>query len=97
MADFDGANFGVYGKGNLRSQTAYGLEPSQCALVAAHLNDLEAAKNCGFHTVYVEREHEEAWSSEKVAQTKAAGWVDIWIDQDIGGFIEVARRFGIKS
>lgn len=74
-----------------------GLEPSQCALVAAHLNDLEAAKNCGFHTVYVEREHEEAWSSEKVAQTKAAGWVDIWIDQDIGGFIEVARRFGIKS
>lgn len=69
-----------------------GHDPSQCALVAAHLKDLQAAKNCGFQTIYVERELEEAWSAEQVAQAKADGFVDIWVEMDSGGFMEVARR-----
>ena len=74
-----------------------GLEPSQCALVAAHLDDLKAAKGCGFQAIYVAREFEEAWSDDVVAQTRDEGWVDMWVDRDIGGFVEVARRFGIQE
>lgn len=73
-----------------------GLDPSQCALVAAHLSDLKAAKSCGFQTVYVERKLEEAWSTDQVEQAKADGFVDLWIGLDTDGFVEVARRFGIQ-
>ncbi|CAI7665210.1 unnamed protein product [Penicillium glandicola] len=75
----------------------FGLEPGQCALVAAHLPDLEAAKSCGFQTIYVERELEEDWSKEQAAKAKAEGWVDMWVDLESDGFREVARRFGIAS
>ncbi|KAK5800972.1 hypothetical protein VI817_003184 [Penicillium citrinum] len=81
----------------LGAASRLGLEPSQCALVAAHLNDLKAAKDCGFQAIYVARELEEAWSADVVAQTRNEGWVDIWVDQDTGGFVEVARRFGIQE
>jgi 2-haloacid dehalogenase len=32
-----------------------GLKTSECALVAAHLGDLKAARGCGYRTVYLER------------------------------------------
>ena len=32
-----------------------GLIPTDCAMVAAHLGDLQAAKACGLQTIYVER------------------------------------------
>ena len=35
-----------------------GFEPGDCAMVAAHLEVLAAAKECGFKTVYVERREE---------------------------------------
>ena len=35
-----------------------GLEPDQCMMVAAHNNDLVAARNCGFRTAFVCRPHE---------------------------------------
>lgn len=73
-----------------------GLDPAQCTMVAAHLNDLKAAKSCGFRTIYVERELEEAWSVDKVAQAREGGFVDIWVDINTGGFVEVARRLGIE-
>ncbi|KAJ5438363.1 uncharacterized protein N7458_009361 [Penicillium daleae] len=93
-------NFGAYKpapKVYLGAAEMLGLEPSQCALVAAHLRDLQAAKGCGFQTVYVEREKEETWSAEQVARAKEDGFVDIWVDLNADGFVEVARRFGISE
>ncbi|RMZ87453.1 hypothetical protein DV736_g5319, partial [Chaetothyriales sp. CBS 134916] len=70
-----------------------GLEPSQCALVAAHLSDLAAARKCGYQTIYIDRQGEEEWEHIKAARQ----WVDMWIDIDQGGFEEVARRFGLED
>jgi 2-haloacid dehalogenase len=72
-----------------------GLESSQCAMVASHLKDLKAAKSCGFQTIYVERDLEEAWSADEVEQAKKDGFVDIWVDLNTGGFLEVARQLGL--
>jgi len=71
-----------------------GLQPEECGMVAAHLKDLEAARACGFHTVYIERAREEAWEEDKVAQTKKDGWVDVWVTKDENGFITAAERLG---
>lgn len=70
----------------------FGLEPGECALVAAHLGDLKAAKACGFQTVYVERPKEEMLDME---QAREEGYVDIWIDAGCDGFVELARRFSL--
>ena len=74
-----------------------GFATNECALVAAHLGDLQAAKACGYQTIYIERTQEEAWSEEKIAKAKQDGWVDIWISVDGGGFKEVARRLGCST
>ena len=70
-----------------------GVKTEECALLAAHLGDLEAAKGCGYKTVYIEREDEEGWSKEKAEAAKREGWVDMWVGFGEGGFEEVARRF----
>lgn len=72
-----------------------GLEPGECALVAAHLGDLEAARGCGFQTIYIERKEEEAWKGERVEASRE--WVDMWVGVDEGGFEEVARRLGCAA
>lgn len=73
------------------------IPPSECALVAAHLTDLEAARSHGYQTVYVEREGEELLSDEEVKKVKADGWVDMWIGIEDraagGGLLEIAKRF----
>jgi len=63
-----------------------GFEPGECAMVAAHLEDLAAAKECGFKTVYVERREEE----------RAGHWglVDVWVREEEEGFVEAARKLG---
>ena len=73
-----------------------GLQPGECALVAAHLSDLQAAKRCGLRTVYVQRKREEAWSKDKVSEAWTEGWVDLWVEsgEGEGGLVEVARRLG---
>jgi len=73
-----------------------GLQEHECAMVAAHLADLEAAHECGLRTIYVEREQEESWSTEEIEAAKREGWVDLWVglgERDgNGGFLEVVRR-----
>ncbi|KAL8710848.1 MAG: hypothetical protein Q9220_004651 [cf. Caloplaca sp. 1 TL-2023] len=77
-----------------------GLRNEQCALVAAHLSDLKAARDCGYQTIYVERADEEDWSNEEVMAAKREGWVDMWISLDeprmsLGGLAEVRGRFAV--
>lgn len=72
-----------------------GLQPGQVAMVAAHLNDLKAARGCGLRTVYVERKREEDWQVGSPEYDDAKTWVDVWIKEDEEGFLEVARRLGI--
>lgn len=76
------------GKGEVRGEVA---------MVAAHLSDLQAASKLGFRTVYVEREGEEAWEKGGKDWTEAREWVDLWVGIGEGGFVEVARRFGIEE
>ena len=74
------------------------LPPDYCVMVAAHLNDLQAAKQNGLKTVYVERPGEEDWGQEEVEKARQEGWVDLWISAGDGsqGFIMVAEKLGIE-
>lgn len=74
---------------------AMGLQTSEVAMVAAHLGDLKAARREGFRTIYVERSQEDHWEPESEEYQEAKHWVDVWVKLDEGGFLEVARRFGI--
>ncbi|KAL9617839.1 MAG: hypothetical protein Q9160_007389 [Pyrenula sp. 1 TL-2023] len=71
------------------------LEPSDCALVAAHLGDLKAAKECGCKAFYVERPEEESWDKAEIQKARDDGWVDIWIPADKRGFLALAEALGI--
>jgi 2-haloacid dehalogenase len=75
---------------------ALGLQPGDVAMVAAHLDDLEAARACGLRTIYVERNREEDWSPEQDEYRNARSWVDMWVVEGEKGFVEVAARFGLK-
>lgn len=74
---------------------AMGLETSEVAMVAAHLGDLKAAKGCGMKTIYVERKREEDWNPQEKEYLDSKEWVDMWVGEEEGGFLEVARRFGL--
>ncbi|PYI15537.1 haloacid dehalogenase, type II [Aspergillus japonicus CBS 114.51] len=73
----------------------FGLDPCNCAMVAAHLYDLKAAKALGFATIYVER-NDENLTPQEIAQAKEQ-YVDEWVDGATDGLIEVARRLGIHE
>ncbi|GIJ92446.1 hypothetical protein Asppvi_011428 [Aspergillus pseudoviridinutans] len=75
----------------------FGFRNSQCCLVAAHLEDLHAAKKCGFQTIYLERPLEEAWDSRDITRAREEGFVDLWVRVEGSGLIEVAQYFGIES
>lgn len=79
----------------LGASDTLGVKPEETAMVAAHLSDLKAARAQGFRTIYVERRQEEDWSPDQPEYQEARNWVDMWVTLD-GGFIEVARRFGIN-
>ena len=75
------------------------LGSGQCErvlLVAAHLNDLKAAKALGLRTVYVARPREEDWAVDDEKYKEARDWVDVWVEEGQGGFVEVARRLGLS-
>ena len=94
-----GEDFGAYKPSPLVYNGAakkLGLRTEECALVAAHLGDLKAARGCGYQTIYIERKQEEGWSEEEIKKAKEDGWVDMWLGLDEGGFLEVATRFGVE-
>ncbi|KAI0134622.1 haloacid dehalogenase [Xylariales sp. AK1849] len=68
--------------------------PGECAMVAAHLGDLKAARTQGLKTIYIERPGEEG-QPELIKEART--WVDLWITEDEEGFVEVARRLGIDQ
>jgi len=80
----------------LGAAKAMGVQPVNIAMVAAHLDDLKAARRLGFKTIYVERKQEEDWTSDQEEYKDAKTWVDMWVTEEEDGFIEVARRFGIE-
>lgn len=67
-----------------------GLKPENCAMVAAHLDDLKFAKANGLRTVYVARRGEEG-HPELVNE----GIPDVWVKEGDGGFVTVAKHLGI--
>lgn len=75
----------------LKSAEAVGVEPQQMALVAAHNDDLAAARACGLRTIFVRRPHEHG-----PAQT-----TDLQAEQDwdivAESLIEVADVLGCPS
>ncbi|KAJ4383278.1 hypothetical protein N0V86_001323 [Didymella sp. IMI 355093] len=74
------------------------LPPDECVMVAAHLNDLKAAKENGLKTVYVERPGEEDWGQDEVEKARREGWVDLWISAGSGnqGFVTLAEKMGVE-
>jgi 2-haloacid dehalogenase len=84
---------GVY----LGAAEKLGLPPKECVMVAAHLNDLKAAKENGLRTIYVERPGEEDWSEDEVDRARQEGWVDVWVGKNRKGFISVAEELGIDA
>lgn len=92
---FSAEDFGVYKpdpRVYLGAVERLGVAPGQVAMVAAHLDDLDAARRLGLRTVYVERDGEEDWEVGGERYEAARGWVDLWVGVDEGGFVEVARR-----
>jgi 2-haloacid dehalogenase len=73
-----------------------GVKPEECAMVAAHLFDLEAAKKCGLKTIYVARPREEEYDRVEIEEIRKSGVVDIWIEENDSGFLSVARSLGIE-
>lgn len=68
-----------------------GLKPEQCALVAAHLADLQAAKACGLRTVYIERPDEESHKD-----LRDAGIPDVWVYEHEYGLVMAAEKLGVQ-
>ncbi|KAI0536100.1 haloacid dehalogenase [Xylaria digitata] len=93
------ADFGAYKphpSTYLGAVQALACSPNEVAMVAAHLGDLHAARANGLRTIYVERDREEEWPRDDSRWKDARGWADLWIPQEEGGFVEVARRLGIS-
>lgn len=68
-----------------------GLDTSQVAMVATHLDDLKAAKGVGMRTIYVHRPQEEVWDKDEDRYKEMKANVDLWVDSE-DGFLEVARH-----
>ena len=88
-------DFGAYKpnpKVYLGAAEKLGLKVGECAMVAAHLGDLWAARSHGLRTIYIGREGEDGEDKVNFKHAKEEGWVDMWVEKDEAGFVEVARR-----
>jgi 2-haloacid dehalogenase len=66
----------------------FDVEPAQMMLVAAHHDDLAAARNCGCGTAYIERRHEFGPALPKDVSPDAAN------DFHASDFIDLAEQLG---
>jgi len=66
-------------------------ENGKVAMVAAHIKDLAAARSFGLKTIYIERPDEDNVARDEY-KSKGENWVDMWIHEDEGGLLEVARK-----
>jgi 2-haloacid dehalogenase len=64
------------------------LPPSQCLMVAAHADDLRAARNCGFKTAFVWRPLE--FGAERAQSVRPTHDFDFVADD----FLDLARQLG---
>jgi len=78
-------------KAYLQAAHHLSLQPSQCAMVAAHIHDLRAAASLGMKTVYVRRVGEDSIVSdgELVKSKSEGGEVDCVVDS----FLELSEVF----
>ncbi|KAM0788539.1 hypothetical protein ACM66B_001667 [Microbotryomycetes sp. NB124-2] len=66
------------------------LKPEQCAMVAAHIYDIEFAAKNGLKTIYVRRETEDVDQDKSLIKSKAdGGQVDVVVDSldEIASFL----------
>ena len=66
------------------------VKPEQCAMVAAHINDLQAAAQQGMRTINIRRPTEDLEARDTIREKKDGGEVDIVVD----GLEELATRLG---
>ncbi|KAB8346196.1 hypothetical protein FH972_023241 [Carpinus fangiana] len=78
----------------LGAAAAEGVAPEECAMVAAHLPDLEAAARVGLRAIYVERPEEEQAGAAEAKRIRAEV-VDLWVGVEEDGFLSVAE--GLKK
>ncbi|GAM82029.1 hypothetical protein ANO11243_000080 [Dothideomycetidae sp. 11243] len=93
---FSGEMFGTYKpnpKVYLGAAEKLGLKPEQVVMVAAHIQDLKAAKGCGLQTIFVDRPEEEFGDLE---QARKEGYVDLWVGPDEGGFLGMTKKIGLN-
>ncbi|KAG8895216.1 hypothetical protein FRC00_007746 [Tulasnella sp. 408] len=70
---------------------ALGASEGEVAMVAAHAYDLEAAKKCGFKTIYIRRATEDMDIDDAAIAAKE---FDLVVNE--GGLVELARRLGCE-
>ncbi|TQS32659.1 hypothetical protein Golomagni_07020, partial [Golovinomyces magnicellulatus] len=68
-----------------------GLDTTEVAMVATHLDDLKAARGVGMRTIYVHRPQEEAWEKDDERYKEMQANVDLWVESK-EGFREVAQH-----
>ncbi|PSR89052.1 haloacid dehalogenase [Coniella lustricola] len=78
----------------LGAAEAIGVKPTEVAMVAAHLQDLDAARKLGLKTIYIERPQEEAWPKDGENYLTAKQWVNLWVRASEDGLVEVAHSLG---
>jgi 2-haloacid dehalogenase len=72
----------------LRSADCLALAPTECMLVAAHNDDLLAARSCGFRTAFVARPTEHGRGQTKDLRAEHD------FDVVVADFVELARQLG---
>jgi 2-haloacid dehalogenase len=75
----------------LRTADILGLAPAECMLVAAHNDDLAAARLCGFRTAFVARKTEHG-ASQATDLAPAEAWDFVALD-----FLDLAEQLGCAA